>query len=66
MEEFIAYLFKKRRNHFYFLITIITLNILTAIQNIYAFNLLSVLIMPFWFIALHVDMVIEKENKSKS
>lgn len=51
MEEFISYLLKKIK---------ITLNILATIQNIYAFNLLSVLIMPFWFIALHVDMVIEK------
>lgn len=54
--KFITYLKEKRKYHFCFLVTAILLNLLALNQHIYAFNLLSVFIVSFWFIILKADM----------
>lgn len=54
--KFITYLKEKRKYHFWFLITAMLSNLLALNQHIYAFNLLSVFIVSFWFIFLKADM----------
>lgn len=44
------YLYNKRKNQFYCLLTFVIVNFYAAMTYNYAFNLLSVLISPYWYV----------------
>lgn len=64
MERFLSYLYNKRICNFYFLVFMIILNFLALSQKVYAFNILSIMVMPFWWIILSVDMDADAKDEN--
>lgn len=64
VEQFITYLYEKRRMNFYFLITMIVSNVIAVNKEEYAFNLLSFFIILLWGIILTADMCNDKDTRS--
>lgn len=42
----------------------IILNFLALSQKVYAFNILSIMVMPFWWIILSVDMDADAKDEN--
>ncbi|ECC5185030.1 hypothetical protein CS238_05505 [Salmonella enterica] len=65
MKRFLAYLYRKKRRVFYFLVIMVVINFVAANQKYYALNLLSVFIMVFWSVILISDMQTDDNGNEK-
>jgi len=63
--QFIKYLKDIRTDHFLFLILMIVLNVACLKYSVYAFNLLSVFVMSYWFIIMKAEKDIYFKKYSK-
>ncbi|EPK5562303.1 hypothetical protein L7H89_005642 [Klebsiella pneumoniae] len=62
VEQFMIYLYEKRRANFYFMISMVLFNAIAVVYEHYAFNLLSFFIMLIWSITLIAEAFGEKGN----
>lgn len=62
VEQFMIYLYEKRRGNFYFMVSMIFFNAIAGVYEQYAFNLLSFFIMLIWSITLIAEAFGDKDN----
>lgn len=63
MVHFLSYLYQKIRKHLYFLVAMLSLNVLAVSQREYVVNLIWFFITLFWGGILSADMYSDKDTE---